>query len=60
MERKSALDQENELMLRGLAASAFLIFFNGYLIAPLIPSLAREFSTTEYRMGWVVPAGWVA
>jgi predicted MFS family arabinose efflux permease len=51
-----AEEHEHELLLRALAIAAFLVFFNGYLIAPLIPSLAREFSISEYRIGWVVPA----
>jgi predicted MFS family arabinose efflux permease len=49
-------DAENERVLRTLAAAAFLVFFNAYMVAPLIPALAREFGAVERGMGWVVPA----
>lgn len=51
-----ATDEENEKVLKTLAASAFLVFFSSYMIAPLIPALAHEFSATEHQLGWVVPA----
>jgi predicted MFS family arabinose efflux permease len=43
-------------ILKPLAAATFLIFFNGYLVAPLIPALASEFHVGIQQMGWVVPA----
>ncbi len=43
-------------MLRVLAGAAFLIFFQSYLVAPLIPALGREFHATEWRLGLLVPA----
>ncbi len=47
---------DHEAALKTLVAAAFLVFFNGYLIAPLIPTLAREFGTSEQHIGFVVPA----
>ncbi|HUR45206.1 MAG TPA: MFS transporter [Candidatus Saccharimonadales bacterium] len=48
--------KETEKVLKALAAAAFLVFFSGFMVAPLIPSLSREFSATPRQMGWVVPA----
>lgn len=45
-----------DAVLKPLAAAVFLIFFNGYMVAPLIPTLSREFSVGIQQMGWVVPA----
>jgi predicted MFS family arabinose efflux permease len=45
-----------DAILKPLAAAVFFIFFNGYMVAPLIPSLSREFSVGIQKMGWVVPA----
>lgn len=42
------------LMPLGLAAA--LIFFQAYMIAPLIPKLAGIFGVTEQRIGLIVPA----
>ncbi len=44
---KTAEWKENESILRVLAGAAFLIFFNSYLIAPLVPSLAGELNASE-------------
>jgi predicted MFS family arabinose efflux permease len=38
-----------------MAAIAFLVFYSNYMIAPLIPTLAREFAVTPYELGWLVP-----
>jgi predicted MFS family arabinose efflux permease len=48
--------REHDGALRALVAAAFLIFFNGYLIAPLIPTLARELGKSEQQIGLIVPA----
>jgi predicted MFS family arabinose efflux permease len=45
-----------DAILKPLATAVFLVFFNGYMIAPLIPALSREFSVGIQQMGWVVPA----
>jgi predicted MFS family arabinose efflux permease len=43
-------------ILKPLAAAVFLIFFSGYMVAPLIPALATEFGVSIQQMGWVIPA----
>ena len=47
---------ERDRLLNLLAAAIFLIFFNGDMIAPLLPGLAREFSVSVQAMGYVLPA----
>jgi MFS family permease len=47
---------EREAAMRVLSAGAFLIFFQAYLVAPLIPSLSAEFRTSEGVVGLLVPA----
>jgi predicted MFS family arabinose efflux permease len=47
---------EREIVLRVMAAAAFLIFFQGYLVAPLIPSLAAELHASAFTVGLLVPA----
>jgi predicted MFS family arabinose efflux permease len=42
--------------LHVLAAATFLIFFQAFMIAPLIPALARIFSTQPTTVGIAVPA----
>lgn len=48
--------KERERLLRILAAITFLIFFQGYMVAPLIPRLSLAFGVSEQRMGLLVPA----
>lgn len=45
-----------EAVLRVLSAAAFIIFFQSYLVAPLIPSLAIEFHAPLSLLGLLVPA----
>ena len=45
-----------EALLRILSASAFLVFFQAYLVAPLIPALAVEFHSSTNLLGMLVPA----
>jgi len=47
---------ERERLLRILASATFLIFFQAYMVAPLIPRLATMFSVSEERIGLIVPA----
>lgn len=47
---------ERESLLRILSAAAFLVFFQAYLVAPLVPALALEFHVSVTQMGFVVPA----
>src|SRR5260221_14261536 len=43
----SATDQqERERLLRMLAAVTFLIFFQAYMVAPIIPALSQAFGTS--------------
>ncbi|MBU6491612.1 MAG: MFS transporter [Burkholderiales bacterium] len=39
-----------------LAAATFIIFFQAYMVAPIIPALASAFSTSVQTVGLVVPA----
>jgi predicted MFS family arabinose efflux permease len=45
-----------EAVLRVMAAAAFLIFFQAYLVAPLIPSLSAQFGVSTDFLGMLVPA----
>jgi predicted MFS family arabinose efflux permease len=48
--------REREIVLRIGAASSFLIFFQAYLVAPLIPALSRQFHASDRLVGLLVPA----
>ncbi len=45
-----------ERLVRLLAGATFLIFFQAYMVAPLIPRLAAEFGVSGEKIGLVVPA----
>ena len=47
---------QREALLRILSAAAFLVFFQTYLVAPLIPALAVEFHASTNLMGMLIPA----
>ena len=47
---------KSEYLLRVLAGATFIIFFQLYMVAPLIPSLSSFFKTTEQKVGLIVPA----
>ena len=47
---------ERESLLRILSAAAFLVFFQAYLVAPLVPALALEFHVSVTHLGFLVPA----
>ena len=49
-------DAATERLLRLLAAAAFLVFFQGFMIAPLIPRLAQLFDASTNTVGLAVPA----
>lgn len=51
-----AVKDENMMLVRLLGAAAFLVMFQAYLVAPLIPSLTRSFHTNQSLMGLAVPA----
>ncbi|MFL9458837.1 hypothetical protein AB0758_48600 [Tolypothrix bouteillei VB521301_2] len=41
---------------RILTAATFLIFFQAYMVAPLIPHLASVFKVSNQTIGLIVPA----
>lgn len=45
-----------ERLVRTLAAATFLVFFQAYMVAPLIPRLAGALNTSVEAAGRVVPA----
>lgn len=47
---------DRERLLRLLAAATFLIFFQAYMVAPLIPRLAVVFQVSAQTIGLTVPA----
>ena len=47
---------ERERLLRMLAAATFIIFFQAYMVAPIIPALSNAFGTSVQTVGLVVPA----
>lgn len=51
----SDTNRQNKL-LRLLVAATFLIFFQGFMVAPLIPRLATLFQVPVERMGLIEPA----
>lgn len=46
---------DKEKLLKILSAAAFLIFFQAYMVAPLIPRFTEIFNTSPQRIGLVVP-----
>ena len=51
-----AAEHRRKRLLQILAAATFLIFFQAYMVAPLIPRLAAVFGASERRVGLIVPA----
>ena len=43
-------------ILRVIGAASFLVMFQAYLVAPLIPALSNDFHTTKDIIGLAVPA----
>lgn len=52
----SADSKGRERLLLMLAAATFIIFFQAYMVAPIIPALANTFGTSVERVGLIVPA----
>lgn len=48
--------EECEHLLRLLSAATFLIFFQAYMVAPLIPRLSAVFQVSAQTIGLMVPA----
>jgi predicted MFS family arabinose efflux permease len=49
-------EDQRERLLRVLSAATFLIFFQAYMVAPLIPRLATVFAVSGQTIGLIVPA----
>lgn len=49
-------ENERERLLRVLSAATFTIFFQAFMVAPIIPSLATAFGTSPQAVGLIVPA----
>jgi len=47
---------KNIMLVRVLGAAAFLVMFQAYLVAPLIPALMRSFHANQGLMGMAIPA----
>lgn len=47
---------DRERLLRMLTAATFIIFFQAYMVAPIIPTLATRFGASVQTVGFVVPA----
>lgn len=47
---------ERERLLRALALATFIIFFQAYMVAPIIPVLSTSFGTSVQATGVIVPA----
>ena len=48
--------REHERLLRMLAAATFVIFFQAYMVAPIIPALSNTFGASVQTVGLIVPA----
>jgi predicted MFS family arabinose efflux permease len=46
---------EREKLLKVLSAAAFLVFFQAYMVAPLIPRFTEIFNTTPQKIGLIIP-----
>ncbi len=49
-------DIERERLLRVLSAATFVIFFQAFMVAPIIPMLATAFEVSPQNAGLIVPA----
>ncbi|MGY2488210.1 MFS transporter [Cupriavidus sp. CP313] len=55
-ERLPRATVERERLLRMLAAATFIIFFQAYMVAPIIPALSKAFGSSVEAVGLIVPA----
>ena len=51
-----AAEQRQEYLLWALSGATFLIFFQAYMVAPLLPRLAAAFEISAQGIGLIVPA----
>lgn len=47
---------QRERLLRMLSIATFIIFFQAYMVAPIIPALSTAFGASVHTVGLVVPA----
>ena len=52
----STANRQQERFLWLLSAATFLIFFQAYMVAPIIPSLSTAFNVSVQTIGLIVPA----
>lgn len=50
------MNLQREALLRVLAAATFIIFFQAFMVAPIIPRLASTFGVSPHEAGFIVPA----
>src|SRR5258708_20780703 len=55
-ENEDRNEKQLERLLWVLSAATFLIFFQAYMVAPLIPRLSELFGVSSQRIGLIVPA----
>lgn len=55
-ENKDRNEKQLQRLLWVLSAATFLIFFQAYMVAPLIPRLSELFGVSSQRIGLIVPA----
>jgi predicted MFS family arabinose efflux permease len=53
---KEWFSSERERLLRMFSAATFIIFFQAYMVAPIIPALANLFGKSVQQVGLIVPA----
>ena len=53
---QSSATVERERLLRVLALATFIIFFQAFMVAPIIPQLSATFGTSAETVGLIVPA----
>src|ERR1700739_4161541 len=47
---------QRERLVWLLSAATFIIFFQAYMVAPIIPTLSKTFATSVQTAGLIVPA----
>ncbi len=54
--RKTEDHRKREQLVRIFAALSFIVFFQVFMVAPMIPRLALEFGVSEQFIGLIIPA----
>ena len=47
---------KSDRLLIPISVGVFFIFFNGYMMAPILSSIAKELNVTTEYIGWILPA----